>query len=66
LSYFDRVYVAVRLSRDLDTCEQLLRGEAVDESLLDPRGLAWSLQRRRVQLMAPVEAFADQLREAQP
>jgi hypothetical protein len=65
VNYLDRVYCAMRLSRDLAACEQLLRGEAVDESWLDPRGLAWALQLRRVKLAAPIDEFLDQLREVE-
>ena len=52
MSYADRVWVAMRLARDVDTCRALLRAEAVDESRLDRCGLAWALQMRFVRLDA--------------
>jgi hypothetical protein len=49
-SYPDRVWVAMRLSRTVDACDDLLAGLPVDESRLDPRGLAWAQQQRFVRL----------------
>jgi hypothetical protein len=50
VSYPDRVWVAMRVARDVDACHDLLAGLPVDESRLDPLGLAWALQMRFVRM----------------
>lgn len=56
-SYLARVDAALRLARDVETCRDLLRGEPVDESALDPAGLAWAGERRLVRLERPLDLF---------
>lgn len=46
----DRVWVAMRLAKDVETCSALLAGEPVDENRIEPCGLAWALQMRFVRL----------------
>ena len=46
----DRVWVAMRLARDVEACADLLNGLPVDESRLEPLGIAWALQMRFVRL----------------
>jgi hypothetical protein len=66
VSYEGRVWTAMRLARDIGACEQLLRGEAVDKSRLDPDGLTWALQMRFARLdVAAVDEFYDQLHETE-
>jgi hypothetical protein len=60
----DVLWVAMRLARDVEACRDLLDGVGVDESRLDPAGLAWALQMRFVRIdVAGVDFFFDQLRE---
>jgi hypothetical protein len=50
----------MRLAKDLDACCDLLNGIPVDESRLDPLGLAWAMQMRFVRLdMSAIEAFLE-------
>jgi hypothetical protein len=64
VSYADKVWVGMRLARDVDTCHALLAGDAVDESRLDPLGLAWAVQMRFVRLdVSGIELFFGELRE---
>ena len=58
MTYPDRVWVAMRLAKDLETCRLLLEGKPVDEDRLEPLGLAWALQMRFVRLdVSAIEAF---------
>jgi hypothetical protein len=64
VSYTDRVWVAMRVARDVGTCCDLLEGKPVDESRLDPLGLAWALQMRFVRLdVSAIDLFFAELRE---
>jgi hypothetical protein len=61
VSYTDRIWVAWRISRDIETCERLLRGETVDEERLDPRGLAWAAMMRFARLdTAGIDLFFEE------
>jgi hypothetical protein len=54
----------MRLARDVDACHALLAGEPVDESRIDPRGLAWAIQMRFVRLdVSGIELFYGPLRD---
>jgi hypothetical protein len=58
VNYAGRVWVAMRLARNVDDCDALLRGEPVDVACLDPLGLSWALQLRFVRLDATaIELF---------
>jgi hypothetical protein len=60
-----RVWVAMRLSRDIDTCCALLRGEPVDPSGLDPDELEWAQEMKFVRLdVSAISLFEPQLRKA--
>jgi hypothetical protein len=66
VSYPDRVWAAMRLARDVDTCHDLLAGLPVDESRLEPLGLAWAMQMRFVRLDFDAIAEWFVLREVAP
>jgi hypothetical protein len=54
----------MRLARDVDACADLLNGLPVDESRLDPCGLAWAIQMRFAHLDgAVIDEWFQQLRE---
>jgi hypothetical protein len=46
----NRIMVAMRLARDLDTCVALLQGEPVDPDRLDPDEVRRAKQRELVRL----------------
>jgi hypothetical protein len=46
----ERILVAMRLARDLDTCVALLQGEPVDPDRLDPDEVQQAKQRELVRL----------------
>jgi hypothetical protein len=46
----ERILIAIRLAKDIDTCEQLLRGEPVDPDRIDQAQLRWAKQRFLVRL----------------
>ena len=52
-----RIWWALQLARDLETCESLLRGEKVDEGALDPLALEGAQQRKAVELRPIVDLF---------
>jgi hypothetical protein len=56
----------MRIAGDIAACEDLLNGAPVDESRLDPKGLAWALQMRFTRLdFAAIDEFYGLLREAE-
>jgi hypothetical protein len=60
-----RIWVAMRLATDIDTCCALLRGEPVDPSGLDPDELNWAHEMRFVRLdVSAISLFEPQLRKA--
>jgi hypothetical protein len=46
----ERILIAIRLARDVETCERLLQGEPVDTDRIDPQQLRWAKQRFLVRL----------------
>jgi hypothetical protein len=46
----ERILIAMRLARDLDTCVALLQGEPVDPDRLDPDEVQRAKQRELVRL----------------
>jgi hypothetical protein len=46
----ERILIAMRLARDLDTCVALLQGEPVDPDRLDPDEVQQAKQRELVRL----------------
>ena len=59
-----RVWVAMRLARDIDACCGLLRGEPVDPSRLDPGELEFAKAMRLVQLdTRAIDLLEPKLRE---
>lgn len=46
----ERILVAIRLAKDIDTCQALLHGEPVDPDRLDKEQLKWAKHRRLVRL----------------
>jgi hypothetical protein len=62
-NYALRVWVAMRLAKDVETCCALLRGEAVDPACLDGGELEFMCRRRLVRMdFLAVDAVADSLR----
>jgi hypothetical protein len=53
-----RIWWAIQLARDIDTCCSLLRGEPVDEESLDPVALKGARQRGSVVLCSVLDLFA--------
>jgi len=53
----NRLAVAFRLARDVETCASLLRGEPVDPTLIDSDSLAWAQRQSFVQLVRPIETL---------
>jgi hypothetical protein len=51
----ERLVAAWRLALDVETCEELLLGQPVDRNRLDPKALAWALERRLVRLERPID-----------
>jgi len=46
----ERIVVAMRLAKDIETCEALLHGEPVDPDRLDKKQLKWAKRRKLVRL----------------
>ena len=46
----DRILVAMRLARDVETCKALLHGDPVDPDRLDKEQLGWAKNRGLVRL----------------
>ena len=46
----ERILVAMRLAKDIHTCEALLHGEPVDPDRLDKEQLKWAKNRQLVRL----------------
>jgi hypothetical protein len=60
-----RIWVAMRLALDLDTCRSLLRGEVVDPSCLDPAELEFMKAMTFVSMdFSAIDFFEPQLRDA--
>jgi hypothetical protein len=58
-----RTWVAMRLAKDLDACQSLLRGEPVDPARLHPDELAFMRRLRLVRLdVRALDLVADSLR----
>lgn len=54
----ERLNVAWRLAKDLETCEALLLGQPVDPSRIDQNELERALEPRLVQLVRPIDQLA--------
>lgn len=54
-----RIFVAMQLARDLDTCAALLRGDPVDPSGLDRAQLEKAREQRFVVLVAPIDLLKE-------
>lgn len=54
-----RIAWALRLSRDVETCRDLLAGRPVDPSRIDREELERAKARQLVQLVAPLELFTE-------
>jgi hypothetical protein len=52
-----RLWWAMQLARDVETCASLMRGEPVDEQSLDPAALQGARQRSTVILLDVEELF---------
>lgn len=52
-----RVDVAMRLARDLETCQALLAGRTVDQTRLDEEQLQWAYNAQLVRLVRPVDVL---------
>ena len=46
----ERVLVAMRLAKDIETCQALLHGQPVDPDRLDKQQLKWAKDRQLVRL----------------
>ena len=46
----ERIIVAMRLAKDIETCEALLHGRPVDPDRLDKEQLKWAKNRQLVRL----------------